>query len=167
MLSKHTFKIWRKMESDFFSYHRGTLSKPYKVGYQKSQRAHQRSTGWQTKARNVMLIINLRISPSLHSTTKKLCLFFFILKPFGNTIIVLRRWYSCGRWFNSLLMIKSLLSLRKLVSLASLVKTWGAFNSQNCDRTGRVVCQCNASVQLKWENCWWPLTRAGTVWPVR
>ena len=31
----------------------------------------------------------------------------------------------------------------------SLVKTWRAFNCQVCNRRGRVVCLCNASVQLK------------------
>ena len=57
----------------------GHLSKPYKVGYQRSQRVHRDAKIYLLTAPNVMLTINLRISPSLRSTTKRLCLFFSFL----------------------------------------------------------------------------------------
>ena len=158
------FQNLKKKGEWFFCYHRGTLSTPYKVGYQRSQRAHRDAKIYLLTDDSSQCHVNQKFENFTFSVQydKEIMPFLFVLKPSGNS-----RWFSCRRWFNSLLMIKSLQSLRNLVSLASLVKTLGAFNCQNCDRTGSVVCQCNPSVQLKWESCLWPVTRARTVWPVQ
>ena len=72
------------------------------------------------------------------------------------TITLSGRWRSCRRWFNSLPndLVVTEFSKASFFSLCfvTMVKIWRAFNYQNCDRRGCVVCKCNSSVQLKWES---------------
>ena len=73
-----------------------------------------------------------------------------------NTIAVSGRWHSCRRWLNSLpndLVVTEFAQFSFFsLCFVSLVKTWRAFNCQNCDRRGRIVCKWCSSVQLKWKS---------------